>query len=197
MKRLLSALTLASLGTTAAAFDLVVNPQIDVPTLNLPFDVVIAGFDPTTAGRQFGSLEVTGGSAEVTYTYLGKEAGFLNGFFNSGGSTPIILDTDAVGTSSTQWDVSGPLSFSFNTFGSTTVSNGGAGSSEPTFAIFSGLGTAYKYILGYSDGGANGDNDYDDMVFGVNAAIPEPQTFALLLAGLSAVGFVARRRRPR
>jgi PEP-CTERM motif len=43
------------------------------------------------------------------------------------------------------------------------------------------------------------DGDYDDMVIGVKvtAAIPEPETYALLLAGLGAVAFVVRRRRPK
>lgn len=43
------------------------------------------------------------------------------------------------------------------------------------------------------DGSANNYNLVStDMV----ASVPEPQTYALMLAGLAAVGFVARRRRP-
>jgi PEP-CTERM motif len=198
MKRILSALTLAVLAAPASAFDLIVT-TVDMALPVAPFDVVITGFNPATAvpNGRIGSLAITGGSAEVTYTYLGKEAGYSNGFFNPGGSVPSILDTAPVLTTSTQWNVSGLLNFSFNTFGTTTVLNGGAGASEPTFAIFDGAGTAYKFIIGYSDGGAGSDHDYDDMVFGVNAAIPEPQTYALLLAGLGVIGFVARRRLPR
>ena len=198
MKRILSALTLASLAATASGFELVVT-TVGMALPVAPFDVVITGFDPTTAvpAGQIGSLAITGGSAEVTYTYLGKEAGYSNGFANLGGSMPTILDTAPVLTTSTQWNVSGLLNFSFSTFGSTTVANGGAGITEPTFAIFSGAGTAYEFIIGYSDGGAGADHDFDDMVFGVNAAIPEPQTYALLLAGLGVMGFVARRRLPR
>ena len=37
--------------------------------------------------------------------------------------------------------------------------------------------------------------DYQDLV--VAAVVPEPQTYALLLAGLGAVGLIARRRLPR
>ena len=35
----------------------------------------------------------------------------------------------------------------------------------------------------------------NNLTMGVAAAVPEPQTFAMLLAGLGFVGFMARRRR--
>ena len=199
MKRFISGLALVSLAASASAFDLVRQNQIgtDVAPVT-PFDVVIPGFIVSNLDfGQIAELAITGGSADVTYTFLGKEGGFLNGFFNSGGSTPLILNTDVVGSSSVQAGVSGLLDFSFSTFGTTTVANGGAlFDEEPTFAIFDGADSGYKWIVGYSDAGAGKDRDYDDMVIGVNAAIPEPQTYALLLAGLAAVGFVARRRLP-
>ena len=57
------------------------------------------------------------------------------------------------------------------------------------------LGGTYDLILGFNDG-LRVDSDYDDMVVGLKVvAIPEPETYALLMAGLGVVGFVARRRR--
>jgi len=50
--------------------------------------------------------------------------------------------------------------------------------------------------LGFNDS-YRGDADYDDFVVGVNfvaAPVPEPQTYAMLLAGLGLIGFSARRR---
>ena len=48
----------------------------------------------------------------------------------------------------------------------------------------------YDLILGFNDG-LRVDADYDDMVVGLKvAAIPEPETYALLLAGLGAIGFM-------
>ena len=67
---------------------------------------------------------------------------------------------------------------------------------ESRIAVFTPatLGGAYDLIIGFNDG-LRVDADYDDMVVGLKVvAIPEPETYALLLAGLGAVGFIARRR---
>ncbi len=56
----------------------------------------------------------------------------------------------------------------------------------------------FAYVIGYNDSGGNSVSlgDWDDFVIGVNvAAIPEPETYAMLLAGLGLMGFVARRRK--
>jgi len=59
-------------------------------------------------------------------------------------------------------------------------------------------GKSYAYVIGYNDSAGNSTalGDWDDFVIGVNvAAIPEPETYAMLLAGLGLMGFVARRRK--
>lgn len=55
----------------------------------------------------------------------------------------------------------------------------------------------FAYVIGYNDSAGTASlGDWDDMVIGVNiAAIPEPETYAMLLAGLGLMGFVARRRK--
>ena len=58
-------------------------------------------------------------------------------------------------------------------------------------------GSSTNWLFAYEDGS---DFDYNDMavkVESINAAIPEPETYALMLAGLSAMGWVARRRKQR
>ncbi|HEY3633581.1 MAG TPA: PEP-CTERM sorting domain-containing protein [Caldimonas sp.] len=59
-------------------------------------------------------------------------------------------------------------------------------------------GTTTNWLFSYEDGDATtGDFDYNDMAVKVEsiAAVPEPETYAMLLAGLGAMGFVARRRK--
>jgi hypothetical protein len=75
---------------------------------------------------------------------------------------------------------------------------GFTGTSNPSFLILGSGATrsgATSYLLGYNDS-FRGDADFDDLVVRVSVSpIPEPSTYALMLAGLAAVGFVARRRR--
>ncbi len=59
-----------------------------------------------------------------------------------------------------------------------------------------------KTLVGFEDLLNGGDRDYDDIVFLVSnvsrtpaAVVPEPETWAMLLAGLGIVGAVARRRK--
>ena len=56
-------------------------------------------------------------------------------------------------------------------------------------------GKTYAYVIGYNDSAGQATlGDWDDFVVGVNP-VPEPETYAMLLAGLGLMGFVARRRK--
>lgn len=54
--------------------------------------------------------------------------------------------------------------------------------------------TALKGVCGTAGGSCNNQSDF--MVTNVTA-VPEPGTYAMLLAGLGALGFMAKRRKPR
>ena len=61
------------------------------------------------------------------------------------------------------------------------------------FALLSTGGSPNAYFaadLIRTEGGATG------AVGAITAAVPEPETYALMLAGLGVMGFMAKRRRP-
>ena len=189
MKRILTAIALAAVGLAA-------NAQVTV-TAPAPAPLTITGFDApglpafTTVLRNAG---ITTTAGTITATFLGKEALDTDTFaFTLGGIT--LFNTGAVGATSSTAVPAGALGFSFldMTTGNLSASYGVLGSVVGG-AFVPYTTAAYQLVLGFNDG-LNVDGDYDDMVVGLSVtAVPEPETYALLLAGLGAVGFIARRR---
>jgi hypothetical protein len=135
-------------------------------------------------------------------TYLGNESAYVDKFsLNIGGT---LLETNSLG-STVSMTVNGPgtVGFSFSddqgTGSGHTFSNGQSQTLPLGFAIMKGQTNKYgtfDYILGFNDS-YTGDADYDDFVVGVKfvSAVPEPQTYLMLLVGIGLIGFSARRRK--
>jgi len=153
-------------------------------------DILGAGVTGTIGG----SLSLSA-PASLTYTFLGKEAAWNNGFEASGDvlSGAFSNSGSAPGDAFTvRQSAAGLLAFAFHTPRRGSVSNGTNGLSAPHFFLQRlGSGAA---IVALDDGGAGPDADYDDLVVRVDAvAVPEPSTVAMALAGLLCLGVIRRR----
>lgn len=189
MKKLLLASAIFCIASAAQA----------VPTLTVidSVDTTFSGYNGQPVAQTgvlssgvLGKLGTTG-AGTVTFTYLGNESGDTN-LFTFGALS--LLESDSVGSSiSGAVAGAGALSFTF-TDSDTGLVVGNLGSNYVVNVAGSG---PYDYFLGFNDNGSL-DGDFDDFVVGVSftaAPIPEPETYAMLLAGLGVVGFMARRRR--
>lgn len=212
MNHLKTLVTVAALAVSAGA----ANAQVSFSGGSFS---LIAGYDAGAGAEQADTEAFTAGiinptflvgplGVNVSVTFLGEEASHVNQL-SVGGLT--VLNSDAKGTSYGPFFVSSGSALS-GTFTDMTDGEstpfGGAGVGYSSFAILGtgadlagftagsvGLGGPYDYIIGFNDARSI-DSDYDDLVIGIKITpVPEPSTIALLLSGLAAVGFVARRRR--
>jgi hypothetical protein len=152
---------------------------------------------------------VTSAYGMITFTYLGQESGFTDSLGMQIAPFTSLLETDVVGKSVSASFGPGVVPFSFFDSNGGSAANGGPWSGNNSIGLIATnftvtnvpmgsmltLGQTFDLVIGYNDSGTAHD-DWDDFVVGINfAPIPEPETYALMLAGLGVMGFVARRRR--
>ena len=202
MKMLLAALALAACAGAHAQVTFVDGTERPV-FANYNPNGVAGTLGPVVGGREDAMINTTAGV--LTATFLGFEA-LDTDTFTFSLSSGTLSNKGALNASISGNVAAGPLAFTFaDLFQGTSIGNGqnlGDFTSYAVLGSFAGavftpftLGGTYDLILGFNDG-MRVDSDYDDIVVGLRvAAIPEPETYALILAGLCAVGFLQRRRR--
>lgn len=187
--------------------------QLSTGKLNQVFDPSLGVGLPALAPKKGDTISLGRLTAllpgTITFTYLGQESRFKNGLDLLPGTAGNVLTETTVGDSTSASIGAGIVDFRFFDSNGKRAANGPTGGWD-TFTSIGLLATNFQvgtavgslktgdrfdFVLGFNDSG-KGHDDWDDYVVGVNMApVPEPGTYALMLAGLAAVGFVARRRR--
>nr|WP_315494290.1 PEP-CTERM sorting domain-containing protein [uncultured Rhodoferax sp.] len=144
---------------------------------------------------QQGATLSLSGTADLTYTFLGEEAAFNNAFgaytISPLAAGALTNNGSPMGTSFSLASVAGgALKFAFNSnLGWNLFANG----SHSIGLVMAN--DSKSALLLFNDKGRDGD--FDDMVIkvAITTPVPEPETYAMLLAGLALLGGVARRRK--
>jgi hypothetical protein len=207
MKRILLGVFISAIWGMSQAATLPV-PQTGALAIDNTSFISFSGYNgqpATVTGAEsygfWGSLVATTAGI-FTATYLGNESGYVDSY-HFGAGNGALLESNQLGATISQSVGAGLLNFSFsdNAGLGHTFANGDQQQQVFGFAILNGQTNKYgtfDYLLGFNDS-YSGDADYDDFVVGVNftsmAPVPEPQTYAMILAGLGLLGFSARRRK--
>ena len=92
----------------------------------------------------------------------------------------------------------GLLNFNFYSNNVSQGINNGSNNGFASFQSFATIldiiydGNYYDAIVLFDDSGAGPDDDADDHIIGIRAAVPEPAIIALFAAGLLGIGFTRR-----
>ena len=167
---------------------------------NNDFQSDLAGLGLTLFTTDGATITLTENSV-LTFEFFGSESGFNDTIqagavnftemtnFTPWGAQLLGADSFLAGS------LAGLINFSSAGGADATVGDDGFGIFLGANAV-SGLSTNV-FWLGYDDQITNVDDNHDDMIIRVTVspAVPEPATWAMMLLGFGAAGFVLRRRR--
>ena len=207
MKRLIALAGFAAI-TVAAPANATVQVNFGATTTiqgNNDFKGQLNGLGLTSVAGSGASLILNSNSI-ITFELLGTESGFNDRFSTVPGPglgyteyTSIQNDFGSPITIGSAFFSAGSLGglLNFSAVGGlpATVGQAGFGIFVPQGAV-SGQNVSTFYFA-YDDQPTNPDRDYDDMIIRavVHPAVPEPATWAMMLAGFGAMGWQLRRRR--
>lgn len=163
-------------------------------------------FASAQAEAALGDDIVVASDGHVIVTFVGSNAAFESALrlglagtdFSDNKTTPIGTTFDLGSfTAGTTLDIVLHVLTTGNFF-HTGPAAGNPDSVAHANLIYGYLGTPGLTFVGFEDIFGGGDFDYNDLQFtftNISAPVSEPETYALMLAGLGALGWLGRRRR--
>ena len=188
-KTLLAAATFA-LSASAMAGTLTITGGSIAPLTSFS-GISTAGYTSTTNDATKYDLGATlslDHLSNVTFTFMGREAAYVNKLFTFGSGQ--YTNAVAVNTSvSFNYVTAGVLDFGFQ-----SNSTGPVFTNPSVRIAFMKNASSDKALALFNDAGW--DSDYDDMGVQISVtSVPEPESYAMLLAGLGLMGTIVRRDR--
>lgn len=172
--------------TTTSAID-ITGWKMDDSSNAFATAVALRGLTSIAAGQSVVFIE--GGSTSVKDSTL--NAAFLNAWF--GANVPANITLGNYGGSGVGLSTGGDGVNIFNSTGTKiTGVSFGASTSGKTFDNAAGLTGAISQLSAVGVGGAT--TSFNTAEIGSIAAVPEPETYALFMAGLLLIGAISRKR---
>lgn len=143
-------------------------------------------------------------TGKVTATFLGSDAGYNDVvFFENGGSSTQLFSghSTVIGTEIDLGTFTAGTVLNFRMHVDNTGNNFYMGPASANFDnVFHAsatLNSSNVAVVGFEDLQGGGDRDYNDIQFKVTnvTAVPEPESYAMMLGGLGLMGLLARRRK--
>ena len=147
-----------------------------------------------------------GSTGSVEATFLGHTAAYSNDLYFSTDNVnwSFIFNNHTAGWGETvtlgNFDAGTELFFKIYVNNTATTFFSGPGSNNPDGLVHvMAETTGADTYVGFEDLFGGGDQDYDDVRYSFRnvAAVPEPETYALMLGGLGIAALAARRRQRR